>query len=125
MNAQRDGAGAACKGQDEARAALARLQVDVIWLAENWERLGVDGCLDHLAGARRDLAAAGRALLRDHLVAVLSGGHMEPGDIQRILELVCRLPDGSPDARSGTEERLHVSDSEHGGPPAGSASGPR
>ncbi|MGK7310973.1 MAG: hypothetical protein ACN0LA_01945 [Candidatus Longimicrobiales bacterium M2_2A_002] len=101
MNARRELPGTAGKGQEEALTALARLEADVVWLAENWERLDIDRCLDQLAAARGDLGAAGTALLRDHFVEVLTGGSAEPGDIERVLDLMYRIPGGPPGPGSG------------------------
>lgn len=101
MNARRERAGTAGKGQEEALTALARLEAVVVWLAENWERLDTDSCLDQLAGARGDLGAAGTALLRDHFVEVVAGGSAEPGDLERILDLMHRIPGGPSGPGSG------------------------
>ncbi|NIY13289.1 MAG: hypothetical protein GWN02_35685 [Gemmatimonadetes bacterium] len=96
MEGQREWSPAGGKGRDDARAALARLHTDVAWLAAHWEQLGLDECLDHLAGARRRLSAAGAALLRDHFFEVLAGGSAEPGDLERVLDLMYRIPGGRP-----------------------------
>lgn len=101
MKGQREWSAAGGKGQGDARAALARLHADVVWLAGHWERIGLDECLDRLAEARRQLSAAGAALLRDHFVEVLAGGSAEPGDLERVLDLMYRIPDGPPGPKSG------------------------
>ncbi|MGK7312496.1 MAG: hypothetical protein ACN0LA_09675 [Candidatus Longimicrobiales bacterium M2_2A_002] len=108
MNARCDRVEIPGKRQEEVLAVLARLEADVAWLAENWDRLGMDGCLDRLAEAREVLAAVGTALLRDHFVEVLAGGSAEPGDLERILDLMYRIPGGPPGPRSGAGAGLHA-----------------
>lgn len=78
-------------GRSEALQYLERLEAQARWLAENWDRIGIESCLDRLADARRDLAGAGAALIRDAFVEACVR-HSDPAEIERVLELMYRLP---------------------------------